>query len=103
MPESVGSSGRVVLTPKPASITISASAPTLEVKFSAEHWQFFAFVFGACLTRGFSLLDEIPGESPRLGRQALAESPVAIDHDQDLVMTVGAAFIPRARILRRAG
>src|SRR5262245_62625402 len=50
----------IILTPGPATISITATSPTLQIKFSAEHWQFFAFVFGAVVALAFELVDELP-------------------------------------------
>src|SRR5882762_9823054 len=62
MPESVEHRGSASITPKAAELTLSTNKPDLEIKSSAEAWQFFAFVFAALASLGFELIDEIPLE-----------------------------------------
>jgi hypothetical protein len=45
--------------PAPASAATGISGPTVEIQVSAEHWQFFAFVFAALVTLGFGVLDSL--------------------------------------------
>jgi hypothetical protein len=47
------------ITPGPASAGSGTSGPTVKIQVSAEHWQFFAFVFAAFVTLAFTVLDSL--------------------------------------------
>jgi hypothetical protein len=51
------------LDAKPQTIAVTPPQATLVRTFTAENWQFFAFVFAVFLTFGCSLVEEIP-ETP---------------------------------------
>ena len=62
-------------TPMTGALTVSGQAPTVAIAVSAEHWQFFAFVFAALLTLARALIDERQGDEwpswlPAAGRNS---------------------------------
>ena len=56
---------KTVVTPDPVKIPIVIPPHTMSLTVTAEHWQFFAFVFAALVTLALVLIDEIPGPWPR--------------------------------------
>jgi hypothetical protein len=54
-----GATMNQVITPEPASAGSGISGPTVKIQVSAEHWQFFAFVFAAVVTLVFVVLDAL--------------------------------------------
>ena len=51
-----------VITPAPARAIARTKDPTVVIMLSAEHWQFFAFVFAALITLIFAVVDVVVGQ-----------------------------------------
>jgi hypothetical protein len=51
---------RTVANPDPVTVAVTTPSPTWKLTVTAEHWQFFAFVFAAAVTLALALLDEMP-------------------------------------------
>ena len=47
------------ITPDPASARSGTTGRTVQIQVSAEHWQFFAFVFAALAMLVFGVLDSL--------------------------------------------